>query len=130
MPTFVTAGPLIAGSLLLTGCALAPLSAVFDRSVRTDTLRPTWFHNPDAYVLSFTGERRPMIATAYGRTICAGPLPDVARAVDTTSKIDVSVTPSRRISPISRSLAGGGCIFAPCCKMSRAMSSPGGFALA
>ncbi len=87
----MTAGLLIAGALLLTGYASAPLSAVFDRAVRTDRLRPTWFHNPDAYVLSISGENRMMIATADGRTICAEPLPDVARAVDTTSKIDVSL---------------------------------------
>jgi hypothetical protein len=36
----------------------------------------------------------------------------------------------RRISPISRLSAGGGFIFAPCWMISRATSSPGGFALA
>jgi hypothetical protein len=103
MPICGTVGLLIAGSLLLTGCGSAPLTALFDRSVRTDTLRPTLFHNPDAYVLSITGERRLMIATADGRTICAEPLPDVARAVDTNSKIDVSVTPT---GPMDPKLAG------------------------
>ncbi len=75
----------------LVGCGAAPITAIFERTVRTDTIRPTWFHDPDSYVLSVTGERRVVLASADGKTVCVEPLPDVARAVDTASKVDVTV---------------------------------------
>lgn len=75
--------------VLLSGCAAAPFTAVYDRSVRTDTIRPSWFRDPQLYAMSVTGERRIVFVSEDAKTVCAEPLPDAARAVKTESALTV-----------------------------------------
>lgn len=71
--------------VLLSGCAAAPFTAVFDRTVRTDSIRPSWLHDPQLYAMSVTGERRIVFVSEDAKTVCAEPLPDAARAVKAES---------------------------------------------